>query len=151
MRPIKTAACSALAIMLTLPVPVSAQVSDFITIDVPGASSTLPRDINPEGDIIGFYGVGTVFRGFLLHQGIVTDIVGPGGASTRPRSINPQGDIVGFYTSGGVTHGFLLVEDSFTSIDVPGASSTAASGINPQGEIVGTYSVGAITHAFLAR
>ena len=88
----------------------TAQVLDFTTIDIPGASATLPRGINPEGDIVGFYGVGAAFRGFLLHQGIVTDIEVPGASATRPRSINPQGDIVGFYVAGGVTHGFLFVE-----------------------------------------
>ena len=74
----------------------SAIAFDFAPLDVPGASATLPRGINPEGDIVGFYGVGAAFRGFLLHQGIVTDIEVPGASATRPRSINPQGDIVGF-------------------------------------------------------
>ena len=46
MRTIGVVACYALVIVLTLLVPVSAQVSDFTTIDVPGASSTLPRGIN---------------------------------------------------------------------------------------------------------
>ena len=105
MRTFKVAAFYSLVIMLTRLVPVSAQVSDFVTIDVPGASATLPRGINPEGDVVGFYGVGSVFRGFLLHQGLVTDIEVPGASATRPRSINPQGDIVGFYVAGGVTHG----------------------------------------------
>ena len=145
MRTIGVVTCYALVIASTLLVPASAQVLDFTTIDVPGASATLPRGINPEGDIVGFYGVGTVFRGFLLHQGIVTDIEVPGATATRPRSINPQGDIVGFYVAGGVTHGFLFVEGSFTTIDVPGASSTQPFGINPQGDIVGQYSAGGIT------
>ena len=138
MRTIRVVTC-ALVIASTLHVPASAQVLDFTTIDVPGASATLPRGINPEGDIVGFYGVGTAFRGFLLHQGIVTDIEVPGASATRPRSINPQGDIVGFYVTGGVTHGFLFVEGSFTTIDVPGASSTQPFGINPRGDIVGQY------------
>ena len=85
-----------------------AEVLDFTTIDVPGASATLPRDINPEGDIVGFYGIGTAFRGYLLHQGIVTDFEVPGATATRPRSINPQGDIVGFYVAGG-SHSWLPV------------------------------------------
>ena len=140
MRTIGVEICSALVIVLTLLAPASAQVLDFTTIDVPGASATLPRDINPEGDIVGFYGVGAAFpNGFLIHQGIVTDFVVPGAAATRPRAINPQGDIVGFYVAGGVTHGFLFVEGSFTTIDVPGATSTQPFGINPQGDIVGQY------------
>ena len=54
-----------------LAVPAAAQNQlpfDFTTIDVPGASATLPRDINPEGDIVGFYGVGAAFPGYLLHR-----------------------------------------------------------------------------------
>jgi hypothetical protein len=100
MRTIGVVACYALVIVLTLLVPVSAQVSDFTTIDVPGASSTLPRGINPRGDIVGFYGVGGAFHAFLLHEGTFTDIDVPGAAFTRPRSINPQGDVVGFYGTG---------------------------------------------------
>jgi len=148
MRTIKVVACYALVIMLTLLVPVSAQVSDF-TIDVPGASSTLPRGINPRGDVVGFYGADAAFHGFLLQAGALSDIDVPGAAFTRPRSINPQGDVVGFYGTGSVSHGFLLVEGSFTTIDVPGASSTQAFGINPRGDIVGLYSAGGANHGFL--
>src|SRR5262245_36031183 len=115
MRTMKVVACSALVIVLTLLVPVSAQVSDFTTIDVPGASSTLPRGINSRGDIVGFYGVGGAFHAFLFHEGTFTDIDVPGAAFTRPRSINPQGDVVGFYGTGSVSHGFLLLEGSFTT------------------------------------
>ncbi len=61
MRTIGVVTCYALVIVLTLLAPASAQVLDFTTIDVPGASATLPRDINPEGDIVGFYGVGAAF------------------------------------------------------------------------------------------
>ena len=110
MRTIGVVTCYALVTVLTLLVPVSAQVSDFTTIDVPGALSTLPRGINPRGDILGFYGVAGAFHAFLLHEGTFTDIDVPGAAFTRPRSINPQGDVVGFYGTGSVSHGFLLIE-----------------------------------------
>ena len=88
--------------------PASAQVPDLTTIDVPGASFTLPRGINSEGDIVGFYGVGATTHGFLLHEGTFIDIDVPGALATRPRGINPQGDIVGQYTAGGINHGFLI-------------------------------------------
>ena len=140
MRTIGTTPCYALVIALTLLVPTSAQVSDYTTIDVPGASFTLPRGINPEGDIVGFYGVGTATHGFLLHEGTFTDIDVPGASATRPRGINPRGDLVGFYVAGGVTHAFLFHEARFQrAIDVPGASATLASGINARGDIVGQY------------
>ena len=151
MRAIRVVACYALVIVLTTLMPASAQVRDFITIDVPGASFTLPRGINSEGDIVGFYGVGTATHGFLLHDGTFTDIDVPGASATRPRGINPQGDIVGFYVAAGVTHGFLLRDGSVTTIDFPGASSTQALGINPRGDVVGQYSAGGATHGFLLR
>src|SRR5215510_9263525 len=149
MRTIGVVTC-ALVITSTLHIPASAQVLDFTTIDVPGASFTLPRGINPEGDIVGFYGVGAATHGFLLHEGTFTDIDVPGALFTRPRSINPQGDIVGFYGFAlGASHGFLLVEGSFTTIDVPGASSTQPFGINPRGDIVGQYTAAGTTHGFV--
>jgi hypothetical protein len=46
----------ALMVVLMLGAPASAQVPDFATIDVPGASFTLLRGVNSEGDIVGFYG-----------------------------------------------------------------------------------------------
>ncbi len=53
MRTIKVVACYALVIVLTALMPASAEVLDFTTIDVPGASSTLPFGINARGDIVG--------------------------------------------------------------------------------------------------
>ena len=91
MRTIRVVACYALVIVLTLLVPASAQVLDFTTIDVPGASATLPRGINPEGDIVGFYGVGAAFRGFLLHQGIVHRHRCPWGLSHPAPQYQPSG------------------------------------------------------------
>src|SRR6187402_3577440 len=135
MRTIKVVACYALVIVLTPLAPASAQVLDFTTVDVPGASATLPRGINARGDIVGFYGAGGVFRAFLLQEGTFADIDLPGAAATRPRSINAPGDIVGLYSAGGTNHGFLLHEGTFTTIDVPGASSTVAVGINARGDI----------------
>ena len=102
MRRIGIVTCYALVMVFTLLMPVGAQEPDFTAIDVPGASFTLPRGINPEGDIVGFYGVGGVTHGFLLIEGSFTDIDVPGASATRPRGINPQGDIVGFYVAGGV-------------------------------------------------
>src|SRR5262245_9968155 len=78
MRTIGIVTCYALVTVLTPPIPANAQVLDFTAIDVPGASFTLPRGINPEGDIVGFYGVGAATHGFLLHEGIFADIDVPG-------------------------------------------------------------------------
>ncbi len=39
----------------------------FISIDVPGASSTAASGINPQGDIVGTYSVGAITHGFLAR------------------------------------------------------------------------------------
>ena len=91
MRTIGTTACYALVMMFTLLVPTSAQVSDYTTIDVPGASFTLPRGINPEGDIVGFYGVGAATHGFLLHEGHLHRHRCPWGLSHPAPRYQPSG------------------------------------------------------------
>ena len=68
MRTIGVVTC-ALVIASTLDMPTSAQVLDFVTIDIPGASSTadLAQGINPRGDIVGTYSVGGITHGFLAR------------------------------------------------------------------------------------
>ena len=81
------------------------QEGTFTDIDVPGAAFTRPRSINPQGDVVGFYGTGSVSHGFLLLEGSFTTIDVPGASSTQAFGINPRGDIVGQYAAGGTTHG----------------------------------------------
>jgi len=107
MRTIGTTACYALVMMFTLLVPTSAQVSDYTTIDVPGASATRPRGINPQGDIAGFYVAGGATHAFLFHEGTFATIDVPGASVTLASGINARGDIVGQYAAGGINHGFL--------------------------------------------
>ena len=108
MRMIGVVACNALVIVSTLLVPASARVSDFTTIDVPGASFTLPRGINSAGDIVGSYSAGGTTHGYMLDkEGSLTTIDVPGASATEALSINPQGHIVGQYSAGGTNHGFL--------------------------------------------
>src|SRR6266481_3727134 len=121
------------------------------TIDVPGASSTQAKGINPEGDIVGEYSNATGTHGFLLSKGNFTTIDVPGASITEAAAINFKGDIVGTYFASG-RHGFLLSKGNFTTIDVPSASDTFANGITPEGDIVGTYFQSCFpcsTHGFL--
>jgi uncharacterized membrane protein len=152
MRTIRVVTCCALVIVSTLLMPVSAQVPDLTTIDVPGASSTQPFGINPRRDIVGFYVAGATFHGFVLHEGTLPTIDFPGASSTLAVGVNSRGDIIGQYTAGGITHGYLRDKDgTFTTIDVHGATATEALAINPQGDIVGQYSAGGTNHGFLIR
>ena len=75
--------------------------------DVPGASATRPRSINPQGDIVGRYVAEGITHGFLLDsQDNFTTIDIPGASATEALSINPQGQIVGQYSAGSTNHGF---------------------------------------------
>jgi uncharacterized membrane protein len=116
---------------------------------------TSARGINPEGDIVGTFRVPpAATRGFLLRNGVLSEIAYPGAAYTQPDDINAAGDVVGYYLLNGVEHGFLLRSGVYTSIDVPGASLTNARGISPEGEIVGVFTAVDLdnvqrTHGFL--
>src|ERR1041384_3788692 len=68
----KTFAIAAIAALFAM--PTGALALTFTTIDVPGASSTLPNFINPQGDIVGLYSAGGTDHGFLLHQGTFTPL-----------------------------------------------------------------------------
>ena len=39
-----------------------------------GPHFTRPRSINPQGDVVGFYGTGSVSHGFLLLEGSFTKV-----------------------------------------------------------------------------
>ncbi len=69
--------------------------------------------IDSNGDIVGSYFNDSGPHGFLLKNGIYTDIDAPAAetlnAGTEPAGINPEGDIVGFYTdSNGISAGLSL-------------------------------------------
>ena len=83
----------------------------FSFLDVPGAASTEPQDINPRATIVGLY-FDSVFqrvRGFVLDASGFTSIDGPGARGTNARSINPLGQIVGGWTdANGSIHAYIL-------------------------------------------
>ena len=86
---------------------------EFSQLHVPGSTATQAWDMNPAGEIIGFYRTGSgataVFHGFVLRddQYITFDFPGATTTATRLRGINPRGDIVGTYAVGTVSHGFV--------------------------------------------
>ncbi len=138
----------ALGAVSTLP----AQVSNFTTIDFPGAIGTQAYAINPRGDVAGFYTWSDkTNHGFLLSGERYTTIDYPGATSTVPGALNPQGDIAGQYTLPDTsTHGFLLSGGVFTPIDYPGAKVTSPGANNARGDIVGGYTLPDNTrHGFL--
>jgi len=134
----------------------------FTTIDVPGATTTIPIDTNSAGDIVGRYvsAADLNTHGFLLSKGVFTTIDFPASNFTVTAGIDRCGDIVGMYRllsdPSTARHGFLLSEGEFTTIDPPGSVFTNALGINPRGDIVGRFctttpcaSDGGNVHGFL--
>lgn len=116
--------------------------STYKSIDHPGAqaNSTEAWGINKAGDIVGGYFNGTIFTGFLLSQGVYSDINVPGSTYTLALGINKAGQIVGWYgdTAGNV-NGFLYESGTYTTLDYPGYPEGYAEGINDNGQIVGGY------------
>jgi uncharacterized membrane protein len=84
----------------------------FTSLLVPGSTNTQAFDINPAGEIVGFYHLGTeaalVFHGFVRSDERYVTLDFPGAMATRLRGINARGDIVGTYQlADGKNHGFL--------------------------------------------
>jgi len=78
-----------------------------VKLDVPGALITSPQSINSEGEITGFYGLGT---GFVRRRdGRFVTFNVPKSIFTLPMSINNKGEIAGSYEEDGnpYSHGFL--------------------------------------------
>ena len=119
----------------------SARSQSVTAIDFPGAAQTRPNGVSPTGDIVGFYSPKPgLTRGFLLSEGVFSDIFVPGSSQTTPSGINARGEIVGFYTDATGTHGFLLnKKGTFSAIDVPGALRSLVNDINEHGDMVGSY------------
>jgi hypothetical protein len=116
-----------------------AQVTDFASLDVPGATLTRPFDVNNFGVIVGRFDDQNGTHGFVYQGGSFTAIDFPAAGLTVAIGINDSGDVVGRFTTAGVDHGFLLSHGIFTQIDFPGSIATQCHGINSNGDIVGRY------------
>jgi hypothetical protein len=131
-----------------------AQQYVFRSVDVPGATSTLPECNNNLGQIVGNFYVGgfnSNTQNFLLSQGVFKPVPGyPGGAVTGLIAVNPSGGkYVGWWQdTSGNTHGFYLSGGKYISFDYPGAVWTEAIDINDAGTIVGLYFDGTADHGF---
>lgn len=119
----------------------------FTSFSVPGATVTLPLDINDHGVIVGRYAAAGRTHGFMRDEsGTYTTIDFPGSSFTVAASVNDSGAVVGWYSlpaTPAVRHGFLFKDGAFTTIDPPGSTFTNALGINERGDVSGRY----CTHA----
>lgn len=105
--------------------------------DITG-SSFRGRGINKAGDMVGYF-TSTHIHGFLIHNGVTTQIDFPGARDTRLESINDKGLISGYWSPDGtVFHAFYYDPNKslFSQIDVDGSSFTTAFGINNSGNLL---------------
>ena len=118
-----------------------------------GANFSRAYGINNLKQIVGTYVDDQgIQHGFLLNNGVLTNIDFPTGIATDAVDINDSGVIVGdFFDAANVLHGFVWRAGVFRQIDAPGAADTQATGINTQGDIVGSWDTDAATqgHGFL--
>jgi len=123
----------------------------FLTLNYPGATATVPQDVNDLGQVVGqYYDGNNISHGFLLSNGTFFTKDFPNVVSSYADGINNAGQIVGGYTdSNGIHHGFLYSGGEFSTLDVPGATGTSLAGINNQDTIAGTFTDVVGTHAFL--
>ncbi len=109
----------------------------------PGANSTTPTFLAPDGTIVGYYRMhdrASSDQGFELVKGKFTTISVPGAAETYPNGIGPNGEVVGYYEDAQlVSHGFVFSGGAYSTIDYPGSSSTVIRGVNALGSIIGVY------------
>jgi len=74
-----------------------------------GATFSYGSDINPSGEIVGYFANPSGTHGFLLNKDGLSQINYPGVGviQTLVNGINPLGDLVGVYTDARGNHGFL--------------------------------------------
>jgi hypothetical protein len=77
----------------------SAQEPTFTTFDPPGSTGTVPRSINPSGEITGIYSDARFNQhGFLrAADGTFTTFDLPGQIDWYVTGINPKGVVTGYY------------------------------------------------------
>jgi hypothetical protein len=133
----------------------------IIEFDAPLSTSTYPRSISSQGQIVGYaqsVNGGTVFGFLRSAHGNFVLIAYPAVTNTYAYSVNDNGAIAGIYSDSafGETHGFVRdASGIYTSIDAPGAGTGNGQGtdplvINNDGEIAGLYvDASAVAHGFV--
>jgi probable HAF family extracellular repeat protein len=110
----------------------------------PGVQRSTAIAVNNNGQVTGYFETeSNRYHGFLLSNGLVTDMGALGGLDTYPADINESGDVVGYALySTGKTRAFLY--SNGTTVDLNslidpacGWTLTSANAINDSGWIVG--------------
>lgn len=131
----------------------SADGSEFMAVEVPGAAATTPRAINGQSTIVGEYTLAGQTHGFYFDGSYVT-IDFPGALRTYLTGIDNSGNIVGYYYGADShAHGLIWEGSTFRTIDVPEAIDTYVLGSSADGVLAGYYrnNGSMIAHGFIAR
>jgi len=129
----------------------------FTTVNVPGATQTIPGGVNNSGVMVGqYFDNSGAAHGYILNGKKLTTLDDPNGTSSDAISVNPNGSIAvagSYINSTGKQEGFLYKRGKFTDVPGPtGALVSSAFGINDKGEIVGFYEDSTrIVHGFLLK
>ena len=120
-------------------------LQNIVTIDVPGARRTVPKAINSNGDIAGYFQESNnSFSGFRYSRaaGTFTTFRIPGAGDVVPGGITDSGVIAGVFGTSVPDNHFFLRFPNGTDLTFdypsPGYLSTLAS-INNIGEIAGSF------------
>jgi hypothetical protein len=122
---------------------------EFVSVDYPGHTNTIPQRILPDGTILGCY---HDTDQMLTMHGILIDKNGPsalGMATTMNNGSTPSGHkITGLFTdiATGKGRAYVLEGGEFTPFDAPNSFSTAAWDMSPSGIIVGLFQDAAVPH-----
>ena len=119
----------------------------YISVKVPGSTSTVPFSINDFGAVTGYYYSATVRLGGFIRDrdGWITTFEFPGAGETEPIAINANGEVTGYWTAANTYtppwQGFVRSRwGVFSSISVPGSTSVWPMRINASGTVIGYYS-----------
>ena len=135
----------------------------FTSIDVPGATSSLPRDIDMMGAVTFEAIVAGHTTAYLLTDGAYLNIEPPASFAgdivtfSYASGINKLGAIVGRYDIAAQgARGYRLAQadralsdDAYATLHFPNATSSAALGINKKGVIVGGYTKDGVRHGYV--
>ncbi len=125
--------------------------ASFTSLAFPGATFTLPLDVNDHGVIVGRYAAAGRTHGFVRDAGgVYTTLDFPGSNFSVAASINDSGAVAGWYTvpaAPAIRHGFVLKDGAFTTVDPPGSTFTNITGINERGDVSGRYCTLAVCRA----
>lgn len=118
------------------------QTRKFTPVTLPvHADSVVASGINDRGDISGFYTVGKVTTGFLIHDRHFTALSFGGRTNTQALGVNNSDQVVGSFVDGaGAMHGFVWHDGNLTRVDAPKATAgTVINGINNHNQLVGFF------------